>query len=205
MVPWDRNEGIGDTVVVSLRMPVSDATLDGWVDREDLRAFTVAWNTQDLRFDIGPAVGTAPNLQSQPDGRVDFEDVAVFILMPLIVLCRTWDGQGVMRMSEQTVLKLNSAPPLPETSALHLPFPNPFNPQTVIRYDLPEPGDVRLTIYDILGRVVRRLVEGKREGGYHRVTWDGRDDAGHPVASGVYLCRIVAGEYTSVRKMVLVR
>ncbi|MDP6776981.1 MAG: FlgD immunoglobulin-like domain containing protein [Candidatus Latescibacteria bacterium] len=84
-------------------------------------------------------------------------------------------------------------------------FPNPFNPSTTIPYGLPEPCQVRLTIYSALGQTVRVLVDANQDVGYHSVQWDGRDAVGRQVTSGVYLYRLEAGENLAVRRMVLVR
>ena len=83
---------------------------------------------------------------------------------------------------------------LPERIVLHQNMPNPFNAGTVIYFELPREAKVHLEIYDILGRLVRRLVEGSYGGGVHLVRWDGRDGAGSEVASGVYIVRLEAGE-----------
>jgi len=83
--------------------------------------------------------------------------------------------------------------------------PNPFNPETTIRYQLAETGVVRLSLYNVSGQLIRTLVDGAYPAGTYTATWDGTDDAGQAVASGVYLCRMVAGDYRAVRKMVLVR
>lgn len=84
-------------------------------------------------------------------------------------------------------------------------FPNPFNPSTVIRYALPEESWVRLEVYDVLGRRVRELAEGKQPAGWHSVVWDGRDEFGREVASGVYLCMLQAGKFSDVVKLLLSR
>jgi serine protease len=84
-------------------------------------------------------------------------------------------------------------------------FPNPFNPSTRIDFGLKRPGHVRLTIYDLSGRQVRLLVDGIREAGRHHETWDGLDDAGTPMSSGLYVYRLTSGEGTVARKMMLVR
>jgi len=76
---------------------------------------------------------------------------------------------------------------LPSTFALHPNHPNPFNPSTQIRFDLPEASNVSLVVYDILGRQVLELVSGEYEAGYHSVTWNASS-----FASGVYLARFVA-------------
>jgi FlgD Ig-like domain len=83
--------------------------------------------------------------------------------------------------------------------------PNPFNPVTRIRFDLARSGNVNLTIYDAVGRRVRGLLDVHLEAGLgHSVTWDGLDDAGGKVPSGVYFCRLVSGDATSARTLVLV-
>ena len=83
--------------------------------------------------------------------------------------------------------------------------PNPFNPETTLSCDIMKTGIVRLSIYTPTGQIVRRLVDGERAPGSYAITWDGRDEAGRDVASGIYLCRMVAGNYSAVRKMVLAR
>ena len=90
--------------------------------------------------------------------------------------------------------------------ALHQCYPNPFNPSTTIRYDLPEPVNVDITVYDVTGRRVRRLLDGEyMEAGSHSVVWDGRNDAGGTVDTGVYFCRLRAGAFSQTRKMVLMK
>ena len=82
---------------------------------------------------------------------------------------------------------------MPTEFALQQNYPNPFNPQTTIRFDLPAPSEVTLVIYDMQGRVVRTLVNGRKPIGIHNVTWDGTNNAGFSVSSGLYLYRINAG------------
>lgn len=83
--------------------------------------------------------------------------------------------------------------------------PNPFNPSTTIQYELAAASDVRLVVFDAAGRQVRRLVETREGAGPHRIIFDGRDDAGRPMASGVYFYRLEAGTTTQTRKMVLLK
>jgi hypothetical protein len=94
---------------------------------------------------------------------------------------------------------------LPMEYALSQNYPNPFNPDTQIPYQLPEPGEVSLVVYNTLGQQVRVLVNERREAGYHHLTWNGKDEIGRQVASGIYMVRMKAGEYRSVRKMVLLK
>jgi len=85
-------------------------------------------------------------------------------------------------------------------------FPNPFNPVTGIRYALPAPADVTLEVYDLSGRVVRRLLRGQaQDPGRYEVLWDGKNDRGAPVASGVYFYRLTADGRSLSRKMILLK
>ncbi len=83
--------------------------------------------------------------------------------------------------------------------------PNPFSPSTALHFRLPEPARARIVVHDVSGRVVRRLTETRLAAGSHVIAWDGRDDAGHEVASGVYLARIEAGAVSASTKMLLLR
>jgi hypothetical protein len=104
------------------------------------------------------------------------------------------------------VEELSEATAMPLRYALSQNYPNPFNPQTTIRYDLPQAGVVRLSVYNVLGQMVRTLVDGHRPAGSYSVLWDGRDGTARHVASGVYLYRLkVEGQYVEARRMVLLR
>ncbi|HFE53999.1 MAG TPA: hypothetical protein ENK07_11175 [Bacteroidetes bacterium] len=94
---------------------------------------------------------------------------------------------------------------LPERFALHAAYPNPFNPSTTLRYDLPRAGVVRLVVVDALGRTVAVLVDGPVPAGRHAAVWDGRDQSGQPVGSGVYLAVMKAGDQRFVSKMLLLK
>ena len=90
--------------------------------------------------------------------------------------------------------------------ALHGARPNPFGRQTSLSFTVPAHGSVRLAIYGVSGRLIRTLVQGEELGpGQHNVVWDGRDDAGRSVRSGVYLCRLSFGAHTQTRRMVFLK
>lgn len=93
----------------------------------------------------------------------------------------------------------------PKKPALHQNFPNPFNPETVIKFDLPEKAEVMLSVYDITGKLVKTLVNEKRDAGYYTVTWDGVDERGKSVSSGIYLYRIHAGEFDAIKRCILLK
>jgi len=101
--------------------------------------------------------------------------------------------------------KVIVGPSLPETYGLSQNYPNPFNAVTEIVYQVPEAGRVRLTIYDLLGRKVRALVDDVVRAGYHSVRWDGRDDSGNEVASGTYLYKLEAKDFNDTKRMTLMR
>ena len=84
-------------------------------------------------------------------------------------------------------------------------FPNPFNPVTEIRYTLPRESYVNISIYNILGQKVKNLVDEYQSAGYKTVKWNGKNDQGQNVASGVYFYKIKAGDFTKVKKMVIIK
>ena len=94
---------------------------------------------------------------------------------------------------------------LPDSPQLEQNAPNPFNSQTVLSYFLPEPSPMRLEVFALTGQRVAVLQQGPQQAGYHRLHWDGRDDAGRPVASGMYLYRLVTDETVLTRKLILLR
>ena len=99
---------------------------------------------------------------------------------------------------------------IPEKTALHRNYPNPFNPETWIPYQLAAPAEVALTIYDMNGQLVRRLAVGHQAAGMYQsrsraVYWDGRNHLGESVASGLYFYTLTAGEFTATRKMLILK
>ncbi len=103
------------------------------------------------------------------------------------------------------------APPTPTAFALHPNYPNPFNPSTTITFDLPVASVARIVVYNILGQEIATLQNGVASAGSHRVLWNGTDDAGRVVATGLYLVRFTvfngagAQQFSQMRKMVMVR
>jgi hypothetical protein len=91
------------------------------------------------------------------------------------------------------------------SSFLHQNRPNPFNPSTLIDYELKQPGMVDLRIFSATGQLVRTLIHGNAEPGSHRVTWDGRDDVGCAQPSGAYYYQLKAGKTEESKPMILLR
>lgn len=94
---------------------------------------------------------------------------------------------------------------VPTEYALQQNYPNPFNPTTTIKYSIPQAADVKLVVYDMLGKEVNVLVNKSQNAGYYNVTWDARDSFGNKLTSGVYIYRIEAGDFVQTSKMILLK
>ena len=94
---------------------------------------------------------------------------------------------------------------LPHAFNLYNNYPNPFNPVTTLRYDLPEDALVNITIYDIMGRIVRTLINSQQNAGFKSIQWNATNDAGSPLSAGLYLYKIQADNFVQTRKMVLLK
>ena len=118
---------------------------------------------------------------------------------------RQTDLDGTESLSEPIIVEnvatgIEGTEGLPTAIALNQNYPNPFNPATVIPYALPEAGQVRITMYDMLGREVGVLVNGKQEAGYHQVTFNASD-----LPSGAYFARMTTGSFVKTVRLMLVK
>jgi len=113
------------------------------------------------------------------------------------------EGSNIVQISPTGLSTI--ADLIPEVYALGQNYPNPFNPSTQIRYALPEQSQVVLTVYDMLGRKVRTLVNGVQDAGYRTVMWNATSDMGTPVSAGMYIYTIRANEFYQVKKMILLK
>jgi len=106
--------------------------------------------------------------------------------------------RGIVSVEDQKLV--------PTVYALDQNYPNPFNPTTSIRYQLPKTSTVTLVIYNMLGQPVRTLISGQQqEAGYYTVAWDGTNDLGQAVSSGMYIYRIQAGDFVATKKMMFLK
>ena len=115
--------------------------------------------------------------------------------------------KGIIAL-ERLLMALTEQTSVPIETALLPNYPNPFNPETWIPYQLKDAADIRLTVYDVYGRVVRRLAVGYQPVGVYRsrdraAYWDGRNQQGEPVATGIYFCTLNAGTFTATRRMLV--
>ena len=166
----------------------------------DILTYTLGGTDADS-FSIDSTTG-----QLQTSAALDYETKTSYT-----VTVDVSDGNGLDRITV-TINVTNvagAAPPvLPGTTALLPNFPNPFNPETWIPYQLAEPAEVTLTIYDIQGRVVRKLALGHQPAGVYRsrsraAHWDGRNQLGEQVATGIYFYTLKAGDYMATRKLLI--
>jgi len=93
----------------------------------------------------------------------------------------------------------------PSVYALSKNYPNPFNPTTTIDYSIPQAGNVELVIYNTAGQKIRTLINQMQDASFYKVVWDGRDESGQSVASGIYFYRLVAGNFSKIEKMTLIK
>jgi hypothetical protein len=109
-------------------------------------------------------------------------------------------GMGILDWVEEI-----STEQLPEEFSLSQNYPNPFNPTTVIEFTVPSLSHISLVVYNLLGQEVTTLIDQPMSIGWYRASWDGLDENGHPVASGVYFYRMEADNFVKTMKMVLLK
>jgi hypothetical protein len=107
--------------------------------------------------------------------------------------------------SSSAVLDADINKTIPQALILNQNYPNPFNPETVIEYQLPRAAEVEISIINLQGQKVATLLQENRDAGSHKITWNGTDEAGQPVASGVYLYQFKADKFVAAKKMLLLR
>ena len=108
-------------------------------------------------------------------------------------------------LTNMNSLSMNKSHIFPSGVNLHQNYPNPFNPVTTLRYDLPKDAVVNITIHDMMGRVVKTLVNGSQTAGYRSIQWNATNDNNRPVSAGLYLYTIQAGKFRQTNKMVLLK
>jgi hypothetical protein len=113
------------------------------------------------------------------------------------------NGKYYQIQAQQVEADLENA--VPERYELSQNFPNPFNAQTLIKYQLPKQGHVTIRIYNLLGQNIQTLVDGAKEAGIHQVHWNGLNEWNEAIGSGEYLCQMRIGDFVAIRKMVLIR
>ena len=117
-----------------------------------------------------------------------------------------WCDSGIWNFSiDSAVAVEEEAPGIPDRWALVGATPNPFNPSTIVHFDVPRDAFVTVDVFDVAGRKIQTLLSEWVVAGNHRVQWNGKNSRGQQVASGVYFCRLKAPEYTATAKMMLIK
>ena len=111
----------------------------------------------------------------------------------------------VSQNGTETMVSADEKDPVVSEYRLYQNYPNPFNPSTSIRYILPERGKVRLKVYNTLGQEIRTLISSVQGAGEHSVQWDGKDNQGVTVSSGIYIYRLQAGSFVKSHKMMFLK
>ena len=208
---------------VEKRLPTSDVNRDGIVDILDLILVarqlgkSVPSNSpEDINGDgvvnifdltlVAQGIGktTAPAAPAVATDSVEAATIEAWIAQARL----QDDGSIAFRQGIANLQNLLASLIVPEETALHANYPNPFNPETWIPYQLASPAEVVLTIYDMNGVTVRRLAAGHQAAGVYQsrsraAYWDGRNERGEAVASGLYFYTLRAGEFTTTRKMLI--
>jgi hypothetical protein len=146
----------------------------------------------EFRLDSIPASGLA--IRRKTDG--GSETVTARIDVHRMTATARFSSGGEFFLESQQV---------PAQFQLYANYPNPFNPVTTIRFDIPQESVAELSVYNMLGQRVRRLIKGSLPPGSYHIQWDGRNEAGQTVASGLYLYRLRVGRFVATRKMLMVR
>ncbi len=130
-----------------------------------------------------------------------------FVLTVADVLLESPAGDGPIAARMEGVFTRTFDPAVARIyrNRLEQNFPNPFNPTTTLAFSIKDANNVNLTIYDVAGRRIRELVNERRERGAYKVVWDGRNDNGSTVSSGVYFYKLVAGSFTDTKKMTILK
>jgi len=115
------------------------------------------------------------------------------------------NGESDITNADEVSLSDGDLVDIVTATALHTNYPNPFNPTTTIKFDIATPSHTSLEIYNVKGQKVKTLIDGSYGVGKHQVVWNGKDDSGNDVGGGIYFYRLNAGDYTSIRKMLLLK
>jgi len=184
-------------------------SLDTLIFSDYLDGYLIEYNEINPGEVIVAASGNNPNSQSGLLAHVIFEVLEGFtdettVSITDVRLNEQEPVEVSTGMTISYVLGIDGAA-IPDVYALHQNYPNPFNPITRINYDLPEDALVNITIYDMMGRQVKTLINSEQSAGYRTTRWNATNHIGQPVSAGLYLYVIQASNFRQTRKMVLLK
>ena len=210
-IPWKKVDAVAGATVGSTIVPTLDYRATRWAV-----AAECGGQRTYLRVTSNRVAGTAGAARAQAgspearlvahDGTVLLPEAFVFAQQGTAPPPNSQTAQGVQSARTATQRRVGSIDHrTPAAVALGPNYPNPFNPATTIQYALRHAAEVRLTIHNVLGQVVRTLAAESQQAGRYAVPWDGRDDHGQPLSAGIYFYRLQAGSVAAVEKMVLLK
>ncbi len=189
-------------------------SIDGMIAQYDGQAWTrLGWNHNGWTTNFFPeSSGNLWVLESSPihidgDGQTDYSIPGSSLTITVSSDNTVWIGTtaGISQFRPDTPSPVTTGAGIPARFAIRGNSPNPFNPSTTISFTLPSSSRAELAVYSITGQRVRTLLSGPMTAGTHSAMWDGRDDSGKAVSSGVYLVRLRAGKTVSSHKMLLMK
>ena len=160
---------------------------------------TITGNTT---FTASNSITAGPEFTVSSSGAVTLKSGGNITLRPTFYVI---DGGVLYALAGVDTKVITEETGRPDDFLLEQNYPNPFNPYTTIQYGLPQPGFIKITIYDIQGKEIRTLLDEHKEAGYHSVTWDSKDKTGLTVPAGVYLYQLKIGERTFTKKLTLIK
>jgi hypothetical protein len=153
--------------------------------------------------DAGGVVQTAPQEGTWTENPIKYQKVPVALVPPGPPFVPNFPFHVGPSTGVEEPTLVGGA--MPGEYALHQNYPNPFNPKTTIRFDLAQDGPVNIRIYNVTGQLVRELTAGHHQAGSYQVHWNGHNNKGQLVPSGIYFCRMTAGQFSDVKKMALIK
>jgi len=197
-----------NNAITNLNVSNNPALTELLCSNNQLTSLDVSNNTSltQLHCNNNQLSGTMP--ESICNLSIDFSDSAVFNISNN-QFCSPYPSCVEEYIGDQDTTNCNQVSiydeTLPITYYLYNAYPNPFNPVTSFRYDLPKDGLVKITVYDMMGREVKTLVNSSQTAGYKSIQWNATNDRNEPVSAGLYLYTIQAGEFRQTKKMVLLK
>lgn len=211
---WQGVNGINNPCPPGFRLPTEaefEAEFQSWTSSDAAGAFnsplklTLTGARSRMSGQIGN-VGTFAGYRTSTVDGVASRVMGIGINSAQMGTRERADGNCIRCILDEPDLgNLNENPTVASSFKLYNNYPNPFNPMTTLRYDLPSDSHVKILIYDITGRNVKSLINNYQTAGFKSVIWDATNELGQPVSAGMYLYRISADEFHQVKKMVLLK
>ena len=156
---------------------------------------TQTWSSDNSKVAIG----------SQLSWLESYTEIQIYDFIDNSIISLPDSAEPLFWLGGQELGIRNNLNVMPSNYFLSQNFPNPFNPITTLKYELPEDSFVDVTVYDLLGNVVKNLINGDQSSGYKSIQWNATNNQGEPVSAGVYLYKIQAGDFVDTKKMILLK